>query len=118
MKTTSEQKRILRKKRIRAKVSGTALRPRLSVFRGAKSMFVQLIDDGKSVTLASVSEKELTADQKKKPKAERAHVLGGLLAKKAKEKGIVAVVFDRGGSKYHGRVKAVADGAREGGLAF
>lgn len=118
MKTTIQQKRTLRKKRVRAKISGTTLRPRLSVFRGSKRIFVQLIDDSTSKTLMSVSEKDLTPEQKKKTKTERAHILGSLLGEKAKKKGIGAVVFDRGGNKYHGRIKSVADAAREAGLTF
>ncbi len=118
MKTTIQQKRILRKKRVRAKISGTATCPRLSVFRGSKRMFIQLIDDSKSMTLLSASEKDLTSEQKKKTKTERAYLLGNVLGKKATEKGISVIVFDRGGNKYHGRVKSVADGAREAGLTF
>ena len=102
-------------KRIRTKVSGTAKVPRLSVYRSNKSLFVQLIDDKKSNTLTSVSNKEVKTGKKK---IETAKELGKLIAKKAQEKGIESIVFDRGGYKYHGRVKAVADGAREAGLKF
>lgn len=108
----------LRKRRIRARVSGTQGCPRLSVFRGLKTCSVQLIDDEKGFTLASATEKELSKDQIKKTKTERARILGGLIAKKAQEKGITGVVFDRGGNAYHGRVRAVAEAAREGGLQF
>ena len=118
MKTTIEQKRTLRKRRVRAKISGTVTRPRLSIFRGSKRIFIQLIDDDTSVTLVSASEKDLTSEQKKKTKTERAYLLGNLVGKKAKDKGITVIVFDRGGNKYHGRVKSVADGAREAGLIF
>lgn len=101
--------------RVRAKVSGSELRPRLSVFRSNRGMFVQLINDENSQTLASAHTKEI-----KNPgaKTDKSLELGKLLAEKAKAKGITSVVFDRGCYKYHGRVKAVADGAREGGLQF
>jgi large subunit ribosomal protein L18 len=114
------KKLVQRKRRqlkVRAKVSGTAERPRLSVFRSNVGIFAQLIDDENSVTLISASTKE--ADKKGKAnKTEAAFALGKLIAQKAADKKIVAVVFDRGGNKYHGRVKAVAEGAREGGLEF
>jgi large subunit ribosomal protein L18 len=101
--------------RVRAKVSGTALRPRLSVFRSNRGMFLQLIDDVSGQTLVSAKTQELkTAGAK----TEKSLELGKLLAEKAKAKNISSVVFDRGCYKYHGRVKAVADGAREGGLQF
>ena len=99
-------------------VSGTAARPRLCVTRSTRHMFVQVIDDVKGVTLASAStmEAELrAADLDKTAKAKR---VGELVAERAKAAGVEAVVFDRGGNKYHGRVAAVADGAREGGLAL
>ena len=101
-----------------ASVSGTAARPRLCVTRSTRHMFVQVIDDVKGVTLASAStmEAELrAADLDKTAKAKR---VGELVAERAKAAGVEAVVFDRGGNKYHGRVAAVADGAREGGLAL
>lgn len=113
---TKTTRKTLRKKRVRAKVSGTAVRPRLSVFRGLKTCFAQLIDDEQKKTIASAAEHELSTAEKKGSKQERAKALGGLLAKKAKEKGITQTVFDRGGNKYHGRIAALADGAREGGL--
>ena len=103
---------------IRKYVSGTAARPRLCVTRSTRHMFVQVIDDVKGVTLASAStmEAELrAADLDKTAKAKR---VGELVAERAKAAGVEAVVFDRGGNKYHGRVAAVADGAREGGLAL
>lgn len=118
MKKTKKINKQLRKSRIRARIYGTALRPRLSVFRGLKSMFVQLIDDDLGVTLASVSEKELPRGMKEKTKSERAKALGGMLAEKAKKMNISCAVFDRGGNAYHGRVRAVAEGARESGLQF
>lgn len=118
MKKTIQQKRLLRKKRVRAKIFGTSLRPRLSVFRGSKHITLQLIDDEKRTTLVGMTEKILSATEQKKKKIERARLLGALLAKRAQEKGILSVVFDRGGKKYHGRVQAIAEGAREGGLEF
>lgn len=115
---TKTTRKALRKRRVRARVIGTALRPRLSIFRGLKTCFVQLIDDSAKKTIASASECELSGIERKLQKAGRAKALGLAIAKKAKEQGIAAVVFDRGGNKYHGRVAAVADGAREGGLTF
>jgi large subunit ribosomal protein L18 len=101
--------------RVRAKISGTAARPRLSVFRSNRGMFLQLINDENSQTLVSAHTKELKSTG---AKSDKSLELGKLLAEKAKTKNITAVVFDRGCYKYHGRVKAVADGAREGGLQF
>ena len=106
-----------RRKRIRAKVMGTKKRPRLSVFRSNKYLFVQLIDDAASKTLLGMSEK--TFNKKGKlTKFEIASLFGEALAKKAKSKKISTIVFDRAGYKYHGRIKALADGARKGGLKF
>jgi large subunit ribosomal protein L18 len=107
--------RMRRRGRIRAKLSGTAERPRLSVFRSNKGMFLQLIDDAAGKTLASASSVEIKNRDKKTVVSLE---LGKLIAAKAKEKKIAAVVFDRGGYKFHGRIKFVADGAREGGLEF
>lgn len=105
-----------RHRRIRTKIFGTIKKPRLSVFRSLRHLFVQLIDDDKGVTLVNVSDQELkTAGSKK---VDLAREVGKLIARKALEKGVKEVVFDRGGYKYHGRVKAVAEGAREGGLKF
>lgn len=118
MYTTKQEKKVRRHARVRGKIRGTAQRPRLSVFRGLKRMFVQLIDDGTGKTFASASEHELSATEKKLSKTDRAKKLGSLIAKKAKEQGISSVVFDRGSSVYHGRVSAVADAARDGGLVF
>jgi len=106
--------RINRKRRIRAKVSGTAERPRLVVFRSLRNISVQAIDDTKGVTLAVAS---LTGTKIKNTVA-GAEEVGAMIAKKCAEKKIVDVVFDRGGYKYHGKVKALADGARKGGLKF
>lgn len=104
-----------RKIRTRTKITGTAERPRLSVFRSSKYTYAQLIDDLQQKTIVGVSEKEISKDDKI-VKAARAQALGELLAKKAKKHKITSVVFDRGSYKYHGRVKAVAEGARKGGL--
>ena len=108
-------KRSIRHDRVRSRVSGTADRPRLSVFKANQHIYAQLIDDGEGKTLVAASSMEIKSKAKK---AEVAGEVGKLLAKKAGEKKIVSVVFDRGGYKYHGRVKALADGAREGGLKF
>lgn len=110
-----QQKRERRRGKIRAKISGTTEKPRLSVFRSTRGMYLQLIDDSFGKTLVSAHSREL---KEKGKKTDIALSLGKLLAKKAIEKKIAQAVFDRGGYKYHGRVKAVADGAREGGLKF
>lgn len=114
------QLRQRRKNRIRKKIYGTPERPRFSVFRSARHIFAQIIDDTKGHTfvVASTSEKAVkeSAEITGKKKSERAKYVGQLAAKRALEKGITAVVFDRGGFLYHGRVKAVLDGAREAGL--
>ena len=103
-----------RHKKVRAKIEGNSARPRLSVFRSNRGMFIQIIDDRDGKTLVSASSSEVTA----KTKTEAALALGKLIATKAKDKKIEAIVFDRGAYRYHGRVKAVAEGAREGGLKF
>jgi len=108
--------RLKRHRKVRARINGTKDIPRLSVFRSNKDMFVQLIDDIEGKTLASVGGKEIK--EKNKTKLEMAALIGKLIAEKANKIKIKKVVFDRGGYKYHGRVKAVADGAREGGLEF
>lgn len=112
-----ERKRLRRKSAIRKRVSGSAERPRLSVFRSAKHIYVQAIDDVANRVLASVSDlnKDLGADGKKK---EKARVVGLAIGKKLLELNIESVVFDRNGYIYHGRVKELADGAREAGLKF
>jgi len=104
--------------RIRAKVRGTAQKPRLSVFRSNRDIYVQLIDDDNSVTVAAASSREKDIAAQAGNKVEKSRLVGQSIARKAKELGIETVVFDRGGNLYHGRVKAVADGAREGGLVF
>jgi large subunit ribosomal protein L18 len=105
--------------RIRKKISGTAEKPRLAVFRSNKQIYVQLIDDLNGVTMLAVSsrEKDIAAAAGIK-KTEQAKLVGKSLAEKCREKGIENVVFDRSGYKYHGRVKSLADAAREGGLKF
>jgi large subunit ribosomal protein L18 len=104
--------------RIRKKVAGTKDKPRLSVFRSNTDIYVQLIDDDSGKTLAAASSKDKDIAAQKGPKVEKSKLVGAAIARKATELGITAVRFDRGGNLYHGRVKAVADGAREGGLQF
>ena len=106
--------------RIRKKITGTAERPRIAVFRSNKQIYAQVVDDLNSVTILSASsrEKEVAASAAGVKKVEQAKLVGLLLATKCKEKGIESVVFDRSGYKYHGRVKSLADAAREGGLKF
>lgn len=117
---TSQKKviRFKRKRRIRGSVEGTQERPRLSVFRSNQHIYVQLIDDVKGQTLAAASTSEEELKSKVKPTIEGAKTLGGLVAKRALAKNISKVVFDRSGYLYHGRIKALADAAREGGLQF
>jgi large subunit ribosomal protein L18 len=113
---TRQQRRLRRRRRVRAKVRGSAARPRLSVFRSNRGLFVQLIDDDAARTMVAVS---WTEPELRKLKAtEQAKRAGELIAARAKEAGIEACVFDRGGYQYHGRVKRLADSAREGGLSF
>ncbi|MCL5970645.1 MAG: 50S ribosomal protein L18 [Patescibacteria group bacterium] len=113
MKKTREQRR---KIRVRSKVKGTSDQPRLSVFKSSKFIYAQIIDDKKGETILGVSEKHL--EGKEGQKTNRAKSLGILLAKKALDRKIKKVVFDKGSYAYHGRVKALAEGAREGGLIF
>jgi large subunit ribosomal protein L18 len=103
---------------IRKKVSGTAQTLRLSVFRSNAEIYVQLIDDVNGKTIASASTKDKDILAQKGTKSEKSKLVGAAIARKATELGVSSVVFDRGGYLYHGRVKAVADGAREGGLKF
>ncbi len=110
-----------RKARVRAKISGTREVPRLSVFRSAKHINAQLVDDVAGRTLVSANDMELPAKveaKERKGKVARSYAVGKLLAERAKKAGVVKVVFDRGGRQYHGRIKALAEGAREGGLQF
>lgn len=115
---TKRIKQAVRKRRIRAKISGTNECPRLNVFKSNTGLFLQLIDDAKGVTLASVSSKEVKEKAKGMKKTELSMLLGKEFAEKIKALKIESIVFDRGGNRYHGRVKAVADGLREGGLSF
>lgn len=116
MALIKEEKRKKRHRSIRAKVAGTKEKPRLSVFRSAKHIYAQLIDDSQGKTMVSASDEEIKGAIK--GKIGLAKEVGKLIAKKAAEKKISKIVFDRGGFKYHGRVKALAEGAREGGLQF
>ena len=109
-------KRLKRRRRVRAKVHGTAERPRISVFRSNRGVSVQLIDDDAARTLAAVNWTE--GELRSLKPMEQAQRAGALLAERAKAAGIETAVFDRGGYRYHGRVKALAEGAREGGLTF
>lgn len=104
--------------RVRKKVSGTTARPRLSVFRSNGDIYVQLIDDTAGKTLAAASSRDKDILAQKGTKVEKSKLVGAAIARKATALGLEAVIFDRGGYLYHGRVKAVADGAREGGLKF
>jgi len=110
---TNTTKRQIRHKRVRAKIIGDVNKPRLCVFRSNQHIYAQLIDDANNKTIAAVNDSEI-----KGKKTETAKKIGLLIAEKAKEKKITEVVFDRGGYQYHGRVKALAEGAREGGLKF
>jgi large subunit ribosomal protein L18 len=113
---TKPAQRLKRRRRVRAKIRGTAERPRISVFRSNRGIFAQLIDDESGRTLASVN--WIESDLRGLGPMEQATRAGALLAERARAAGVESAVFDRGGYKYHGRVKALADGAREGGLAF
>ncbi len=117
---TKKEKREKRHKRLRAKIIGSAKQPRLSVFKSNKHTYAQLIDDSKGKTLFSASDLEIKSKENKKDnkKTDLAKKIGQLIAKKGIENKIKKVVFDRGGYKYHGRIKGVAEGAREGGLEF
>lgn len=114
MKASKEQSRLRRKRRIRAKISGTAQRPRLVVTRSNMNITAQLVDDTSGITLASAND----IKEKKGTKTERAQKVGAALAEAAKKAKIEACVFDRNGNKFHGRVKALAEAAREAGLQF
>ena len=117
---TSYSRRLARHKRVRQNISGTAEQPRLAVFRSLNHIYVQIIDDVEGVTLASAgsTESEVSTEADGKRKSVVSADVGTLIAQRAKDKGIKSVVFDRGGYKYHGRVKALADAARKGGLSF
>jgi len=118
-KKDKREKRYRRHKRIRAKVIGTSEVPRLCVFRSNNHIYAQLIDDQRGVVISAASDKEIKKDKgSKKRKMELAFETGKLIAQKAKKRKIERIVFDRAGYKYHGRVKALAEGARKGGLKF
>lgn len=119
-KTDKNKARLKRHLRVRKKISGTASRPRLNIFRSSKHMYAQIIDDTNGVTLAAAStlDKDLKESVENGGSVEAARKVGALIAERAKAKGIDEVVFDRGGYLYHGRVQALADAARESGLQF
>ncbi len=109
-----------RQRRARAKISGTSQRPRLNIYRSLNNIYVQVIDDeaGKTLVSASTIDKEVVTQLEGKSKVDAARLVGKIAGERAKEAGIAQVVFDRGGYRYHGRVAAVAEGAREAGLEF
>ena len=113
---TKPQRRLRRRRRVRARVRGTSERPRLSVYRSNRGVFAQLVDDTKGHTVAAVN--WIEPDLRKLSATDQAKRAGELLAERAKAAGVETCVFDRGGYQYHGRVKALAEGAREGGLVF
>ena len=118
---SGDASRVARKRRhtrVRKKVRGTATRPRMVVTRSARHIFVQVVDDGEGRTLASASTMEADMRSADGDKTAVARMVGERLAQRAKDAGVETVVFDRGGNKYHGRIAAVADGARDGGLSF
>ena len=119
-KANSRAARTARHIRVRKKVAGTPQRPRLAVFRSGRHIYAQIIDDvqGHTMVAASSLEEKVSAEGKDKKKAEKSVLVGKLIAERATAKGITEVAFDRGGYKYHGRVKTLADAAREGGLKF
>ena len=120
MTTKKEQRRVKIKYRVRNKISGTAARPRLTVFRSNKQIYVQVVDDeqGKTLCAAASNDKELAAQCKGKTGVEAAAIVGKAIAERALAKGITTICFDRGGYLFDGRVKSLADAAREGGLVF
>jgi len=115
---TDAHRRARRHLRVRKRVRGTGARPRLVVFRSSKHIYAQVVDDERGVTLVGASDRSEGIAVDGSGKTARSFALGRLIAAKAKDKGIAKVIFDRGGYQYHGRVKAVADGARKGGLEF
>jgi large subunit ribosomal protein L18 len=119
-KRSPRELRVRRHNRLRKRVSGTSERPRLNVFRSNTHIYAQVIDDvdGRTLVAASTNEKAWAESDAGKTKTEQAAIVGRLLAERAREAGVTKVVFDRGGFKYHGRVKALADAAREAGLSF
>lgn len=117
-KRPRKESRKARHARVRSKVFGTAERPRMAIYRSGKHIYAQLIDDESGATLTAASSLDKSIKGQKGTFTERARLVGELAAERASEKGVEAVVFDRGGFKYHGRVAALADGAREKGLRF
>ena len=117
-KSDKNQARVKRHLRVRKKIEGTTERPRLNIFRSEKHMYAQVIDDVKGVTIAAASTLDKELKMENGGNVEAARQVGALIAKRAKEKGVDKVVFDRGGYLYHGRVQALADAAREAGLEF
>jgi len=117
-KIDKEYRRSRIKQRVRKRISGTSDRPRMTVFRSNKEIYVQLIDDLAGKTLAAASSRDKGVADKKVTKTEQAKLVGKLVAERALEAGLSAVVFDRNGYLYHGRIKALADSAREGGIKF
>lgn len=117
MNTKLEQRQKIRY-RIRKKIAGTAAKPRLAIFRSNSDIYAQLIDDDQGFTLAAASSRDKDISAQKGTKVEKSKLVGQTIARKAKDLGISTIVFDRGGNLYHGRVQAVAEGAREGGLQF
>jgi large subunit ribosomal protein L18 len=119
-KRSSRELRVRRHNRLRKRVNGTSERPRLNVFRSNTHIYAQVIDDvdGRTLVAASTNEKAWAEGDAEKTKTEQAAIVGRLVAERALEAGVTKVVFDRGGFKYHGRVKALADAAREAGLNF
>ncbi|OGF18316.1 MAG: 50S ribosomal protein L18 [Candidatus Eisenbacteria bacterium RBG_16_71_46] len=112
------ERRRIRRYRIRKRVSGTVERPRLSVFRSARHIYAQIIDDSRGVTLTAASSREAAKPAERSGKLSLSTAVGKLIAERARAQGVLRVRFDRGGYLYHGRVKALADGARAGGLEF
>lgn len=117
---TSKAKRLIRHKRVRRKITGSSARPRLSVYRSLNHVYVQVIDDtnGETIAAASSLDPTILTQREGKEKSEISTMVGELIAERAKNQGIQSVVFDRGGFKFHGRTKALADAARKGGLVF
>lgn len=118
MKQSSQQRLNQRHRRVRAKLFGTHARPRLAVSRSVMHIQAQIIDDEKGATLVGISDQTLSTAKGKTTKSDRARAIGEAIAKQAREKGITKVVFDRGGFRFHGRIAALAEGARKGGLEF
>lgn len=117
-KVDKEYRRLKIKQRVRKVVTGTEVRPRMTVFRSNKEIYVQLINDSKGTTLVSASSRAKEVSGQKVNKTEKSKLVGKLIAEKALQAGITSVVFDRNGYLYHGRIKALADSAREGGIKF